>query len=339
MTPIDTQIARLAQAIGAEWNAEDEGEAPGGPFSQLKHRLTAFSTFRLLKLKTLRNSWLHALTCMVQEEPMEDAVILPALLPPAAVLAQGFTGPDDQRAILAAGFVACIRPPKNELLLLSPATAQAAVYELGADGVVKLADSVVEFLSRQIDAGLAPLEHCDEGQLGALVVGRRFGQSKTFAEVRAAQATAAQWRKKTGLPLVVVNPGPSDMGDEDEAHETFYAGLLISASEDGMPAQRIESSRLEALSLASIPAGFWQELEAKHGFSRSPDDEDEDGAGPGEGLFLVPAGWACATLTMGEEQLITTSSEDTYVGKHLTDELVAKLRAASEPVLLHGAYC
>lgn len=336
MTPIDTQIARLAQAIGAEWNAEDEGEAPGGPFSQLKHRLSAFSSHRVLKLKNLRNSWLHALVCMVQEEEMEGAFILPGVLPPAAMLAQGFTGPDDQRAILAAGFVACIRPPNNELLLLSPANAQAAVYELGAQGLVKLADSVVDFFAKQIDLGLAPLEHCDEGQLGALVVGRRFGQSKTFGEIRAAQATAAEWRKKTGLPLVVVNPGPSEADEDDEAHETFYAGLLVSAAEDGMPAQRIEPSRLETLSLAAIPAAFWSELETKHGFTKSEDDEE--GAGPAEGLFLVPAGWACATLSLGEERLCTTSSEDTYVGKHVADDIIAKFKSG-EPVLLQGAYC
>lgn len=335
MTPIDTQIARLAQAIGAEWNADDEGEAPGGPFSQLKHRLSAFSSHRVLKLKNLRNSWLHALVCMVQEEELEGALIVPAVLPPAAVLAQGFTGPEEQRAILAAGFVACIRPPNNELLLLSPANAQTAVYELGSDGLVKLADSVVDFVAKQIDLGLAPREHCDEGQLGALVVGRRFGQSKTFGAVRAAQATAAEWRKKTGLPLVVVNPGPAEADDDDEAHETFYAGLLVSAAEDGMPAQRIDPSRLETLSLAAIPPAFWSELETKHGFTKSEDDED--GAGPAEGLFLVPAGWACATLTLGDERL-TTSSEDTYVGKHVPDEVVARFTSGA-PVLLEGAYC
>jgi len=51
-----------------------------------QHRLTAFSLYRLLKLKNLRNSWLHALSCMVQEEEMEGGMILPAVLPPAAVL-------------------------------------------------------------------------------------------------------------------------------------------------------------------------------------------------------------------------------------------------------------
>jgi hypothetical protein len=71
------------------------------------------------------------------------------------------------------------------------------------------------------------------------------------------------------------------------------------------------------------------------------DDEEED-EGPPEGIFLVPGGWAVASIFLGsteEECLATTSSEDTFIGKHLSDDLLKEIRAAKEPLLLVGEYC
>lgn len=176
---------------------------------------------------------------------------------------------------------------------------------------------------------------CDDRQLGALLVGRRFEATLTLGRVRAIQAAVGEWAKKTALPLVFLNPGQFDGAEDETTSETYYAGLLVAVGEDGTEPSEVDRAGLSPERLASIPDDFWQALETDFELT-AVDSED---FGPATGVFLAPAGWAVATLILGEERIATTASENDPPGLRLTDELLSQLRTSGDAVRLEGAYC
>lgn len=337
-TEINAHLSRLCAAAEAE--CEPCAEGPGGPLTHLKRAVATLPLDDLTdRLPRFEGTWLHALVCQVQGRPVAGSMIIEQVFPPAAMLAEGYRGDAAERDLIRAGAVVSIRPPANDLLVLSPATAAAAVYSITGEGLKKLGDSVVHFVAAQVDEACAPPPErtdCDEGQLGALVIGRRFFTERTYEQAKAAQATAAEWRKKSGLPLVFVNPGPAQGDDDETAAECFFAGLLVACAEDGGQPRAVNKALLDVAKLAAIPDGFWVELNERHGLS--PVEEDDE-AGASEGLFLVPAGWAVASLKLGDKKFTTTSSEDTYVGKRISEEQLGKINASTDALMLDGTYC
>ncbi|MFO0755790.1 MAG: hypothetical protein U0359_04835 [Byssovorax sp.] len=200
----------------------------------------------------------------------------------------------------------------------------------------------------------------DRGQYGVLLAGRRYERALTANEVAEVAATVAAWEKKTGLPLALINPGMTwDKGPDDEATECFYVGLVLAHAKDGGPPVVADKKDLDVDSVDRVPAALFADLEEKHDLSFGEGDEDEDDddddedddGGEAEGLFLVPAGWAEASLHLGQvlksdgrfrvegELLATTASEDTVPGKLLDDELLEKVLDTSDALILVGSYC
>ena len=201
------------------------------------------------------------------------------------------------------------------------------------------------------DSSELPLFGQDAHAYATLLVGRRFEKELTVAEMTAALNTAAEWARKTGLALAVVNTDVCANKDDDAEvlYNSPYAGIVLAWAED-TKAPVVVKAQLDAGLLATIPAAFWSELEEKYGlaFEEAEHDEDEDLP---SGIFLVPAGWAVAWLYTGKVEqdgdyfnvegnlVLTSSSEDSTPGKRLSDDALAAIRASSEPLILKGGYC
>lgn len=120
-------IEVLGQAI--DWGFDEIDASRMGPLGLTKPMLKEMPHQQLLALPGFEGSWLHMLSAEVHGVPVAEQFILSAMLPPAAMLAAQATT-DEARGILSAGATSSIRPPDDDLLVLSPATADAVVYEL-----------------------------------------------------------------------------------------------------------------------------------------------------------------------------------------------------------------
>ncbi len=182
----------------------------------------------------------------------------------------------------------------------------------------------------------------DPGQFGTLILGRRFVTDLDVEAVKVVHATTAKWREESGLPLVFVSPGPAEQDDDSSAGDCFYAGILLASAKEGGKPVTVDKSLLDVGAADRIPAGFWEALESDHALSTDPEAEIDEEEGPSTGVFLAPAGWAVATLRLGDDEdtyLLTTSSEDTSVGKRLSEATIVEVTKSKEPLKLVGEYC
>ena len=182
----------------------------------------------------------------------------------------------------------------------------------------------------------------EPGQFGALILGRRFRADLKVKNVKAIHLTTAIWRDKSGLPLAFVSPGPADEEDTTFAGDSFYAGLLLASAKEGGKPVTVDKSLLDLTAAARIPQGYWDALEKDHGLALEADEELDEDEGPPTGLFLAPAGWAVATLhlvTTDDDYLMTTSSEDTYVGQRVSETQLAEIVKSKKALKLVGEYC
>jgi hypothetical protein len=193
---------------------------------------------------------------------------------------------------------------------------------------------------------------------GVIVIGRAIeeGMLPSPSRVKAVQDAVNAWAARTGLPLALEHAGTTinwSIEDDDDGGERATAMVgLVTAHVDGLggdgPAVEVPAGALDLDLFARIPAELWTELETRHGvkFGRSELRGDTFVELDEPGVFLLPAGWTVASLyrasdtTFDEDgrpegrPAITTSSEDTSVGKRLD---TAALRDV--PLLLWATYC
>lgn len=142
------QLARLATAAHLELPQFDA--TPMGPLSVTKTALRGLPRESLVAASPrFVGTWLDMLVREVQEVAVDGQVILPGLLPPASMLRLEGATPE-QQAVVSSGAVVSIRPPENHLLLLSPVSADAAVYELTDRGLVPLAENVAALVTSEV---------------------------------------------------------------------------------------------------------------------------------------------------------------------------------------------
>jgi hypothetical protein len=172
----------------------------GGPWGYLNRCLTEGSTyFRFLSHPTFEHTWIRAISDLANERVV-------ALLPPASVLASatstepGFETSDAAREAIGEGAVVGYRKDAQgepEYLILSPPTADAAVYLFGPLGHQKRADSVAAFVLDEVTKIRAKMPES-----------YRFGASGTGSPIgwqygAPPQLTAAEWPRHAqgGFPL------------------------------------------------------------------------------------------------------------------------------------------
>lgn len=356
---LNAALVRLCEA--ADYDFDPPADSQGGPFAHLKRALLDLD-FELVAdtFPQFRDTWLFNLACQVQEVPIAGQVIVAGVLPPAPLLAQAAKN-DADKPVLLAGATVSIRPPGNDLLILSPATATAAVYTTTAQGLTRLGDSVVDFVEREIAAALGapaattsraaeagsslPVFGLDQGgrNFALVVAGRRVAAPETQAQVHALRKVVDAAGQRLGLPLAYVHMGtainwtPGDEGSYEPA-DAIIGVVTQWIDGDGGEAEPVELSgeALAPAALERVPEDFWAELEEEHG------------AALGEaGLFLAPAGWTVASIYAAEdatweggsvkgEALVTTCSEDTEPGVLLgTHEA---LQASKGKLLLYATY-
>lgn len=151
-TEIVRALTELAQAVELSVPAIDH--AAMGPFGLTKALLKGLPRARLVTLNGFAGTWLDMLVRETQEIMVDGVAIVPGLLPPASML-RLVNGSEEEQAILAAGATVSVRPPKNELLLLSPARADAAVYVIEEGGLRKIADGVAALVADEVRTILA----------------------------------------------------------------------------------------------------------------------------------------------------------------------------------------
>jgi hypothetical protein len=298
-------------------------------------------------------------------------VIVPSLLPPASAL----KSPDGQRDVLAGGRTVCILPPANDLLILSPAGGDAAVYSTAPTGLQKLGDSVAHFVEVEVarltgapapDPAALPAFGIDVGRetnnYAVVVAGRYFSAPKSQAQVHRLRALVAEMATRTGLPLAYVHMGTNANwveGDEStyEPADALIGLVTAWVDGDGGEAEPVELPReaLDPAALARVPDALWEKLEAELGGAGDDEGEDEnddegDDAEPSRkpGIFLAPAGWTVASIYAADqskwnprgwvegEPLVTACSEDLEPGLRLNG--LEALANAKGPLLLYATY-
>lgn len=358
---INEALARLCAAAGPDSDFRGPGlRQQEDPFEHLEGALVDLDCGSLAeKVSGFKGSWLHALSCMAQEQPFEGQLIVPSLLPPAPAL----TAPGGRNETLTRGVTACVLPPDNHLLILSPAGAEAAVYATSRDGLQKLGDSVAHFVESEVarltgvpapDPAALPAFGIDFGRevnnYAVIVAGRYFPAPQSQQKVHELRKMVAEVATRSGLPLAYVHMGTNiNWVDGDEStYEPADAiiGLVTAWIDgDGGRTEPIELPReaLDPAALARVPEELWARLEAEFGAAARDDEEDDDddegddaGASREPGLFLAPAGWTVASLYSAAEArwnpegwvdgepIVTACAEDIHPGLRLDglEELV-----------------
>jgi hypothetical protein len=339
---IRRSLGELAAAAGIEVPNVDDSKI--GPLGLAKALIGGMPRARVVAAAPgFAGSWLDMFACEKQGVAVHGSFILSNVLPPASMLSLK-DGTEAEQAILRAGATVSIRPPGNDLLILSPPTAEAAVYEISAAGMVKIADHVAALVAADVQRALRtaslPRFGFDDGDdvenYAVVVAGRRIEPPRTQGAVRRLDAFVRQAAARSGLPLAYVHMGTTinwmDEDDEEEDYESAPGAIgvvLAHASSNGGP---VRLSRDE-VSAAPIPADFWDALAREH------EVETID-----EGVFLAPAGWtvarvydASATYDRASREvrgksLVTTSSEDGTPGKRLDD------RDLPDELVLYATY-
>lgn len=207
---------------------------------------------------------------------------------------------------------------------------------------------------------MSPLpKFCVDGEHRAALVAGRAAELGPIsgAQIERCVEIAATHAARTGLPLTfVIAAAPG----QDESYAGAAAGLLVASARQNGPAT-VDKEALARHRSQDVPATFWQALaEAGAHFSES-DPESDDPEFPREGLFLVPGGWSMATLYLGKrpspeelaavadageeapessaERVHGCAAEDTMAATVVPPELLARVRASSEPLVLEADYC
>jgi hypothetical protein len=138
---------------GGKARLPDPETTEGGPWAYLKACFVEGSTyFHFLDNPLFEKTWMRAISDLARERIF-------AILPPAAVLASAtpkdpaIRTSEEAREAIAQGAVVGYRNDQQgepEYLILSPPTAQAAVYALGSSGHRKVADSVAELVVDEV---------------------------------------------------------------------------------------------------------------------------------------------------------------------------------------------
>lgn len=151
-TTITQQLDELARAAGLTLPTVDATSM--GPLGLTKTLLKGLPRQALADaMPSFVGTWLDMVACEVQGVAVEGQVILAALLPPANILQlQG--GTPEQQAILASGATVSIRPPHNDLLVLSPVSADAAVYQISSAGLERIAPNMAGLVQQEVGRAL-----------------------------------------------------------------------------------------------------------------------------------------------------------------------------------------
>lgn len=172
----------------------------GGPWGYLRTCLTAGAVyFAFLDHASFRRTWMRAIRDLAQERVF-------AMLPPGAVLAGATSSrPDAEtseaaREAIASGAVVGLRTDEDgepEYLILSPATADAAVYLFGARGHRRCADSVGAFVAAEVARLRAKMSETFRFS------GRGTGARAGWLYGTPPSVTAAEWPRHAegGFPL------------------------------------------------------------------------------------------------------------------------------------------
>lgn len=185
---------------GGRASLPDPTSFEGGPWGYLKACLVEGEVyFRFLQHPSFAHEWLRAIADLAQGRVF-------AMLPPGAVLADASAEPvpkeqdEAAREAIRAGAVVGHRTDEAgepEYLVLSPPTAEAAVYLFGAKGHRKAAASVAAFVTGEVDrirSGM-PEAHYFGTEPNGAPVGYAFGAPPGL--------TAAEWprHREGGFPL------------------------------------------------------------------------------------------------------------------------------------------
>ncbi|MBX3182873.1 MAG: hypothetical protein KIT72_18230 [Polyangiaceae bacterium] len=328
-----------------------KSKAKDGPLKHLQ-RVMADLDWELMResFPAFSGSWLEAFSCQEQGVPVAGQVVKAAALPKAAELTKRAAS-DAEREVLAQGKAISLRPPAGDVLVVSPTSDEACVYQVTEQGVTKLAGSIVDFVVAEVtrisgtapsaapggDAGGPPV-FLDGNNYAVVIAGRRLQGDFTVGVVRALRQAVADLAVSTGLPLAAVYMGES--GEDAEADQTDYGSVvigLVTAWMDGEGGNRepavLAHEALSASALERIPTELW-ELVEEHGGAL--DDE--------AGVFLASAGWTVASIFPADatwedgsvegEPLVTTCSEDDGAGVRIDDN--AEL--AGQGLLLWATY-
>lgn len=149
---ITEQLRHLAAAAGLEVPAIDS--ASMGPLGLTKALLKGLPRQALVDASpAFAGTWLDMIAREVQGVMVDGQVILAAVLPPAKML-QLKDGTPEQQAVLANGATVSIRPPDNDLLILSPVSADAAVYQISARGLEPIAPNMAGLVQQEVARAL-----------------------------------------------------------------------------------------------------------------------------------------------------------------------------------------
>ena len=164
----------------------------------------------------------------------------------------------------------------------------------------------------------------------ALVAGRaREAEQIDRATIERCVEAVEAFAARTGLPLAfVAGDYPDDCTDTMAA-----AGIVIAHALEGQ-ATMVEKGALSAA--VAIPDELWDVL-AEAGVT-FPEGAQDDPDFPGEGLFLVPAGWSTAQLRLGDEKLLSASSESTVIAKPVSEAIRARVADSDAPLALSAGY-
>lgn len=212
----------------------------------------------------------------------------------------------------------------------------------------------------------------------AIVVGRAVAEEafRSPKHVRAVAAAVRKWAVRTGLPLALVFMGTTinweddedeeeeldededesdedsddDREDEDEDEDDdgdfegadAIVGLVTAYASEADGYKPLDRAALD-LSLGDrIPEEFWDDLSERLRLELGR--EEENGEDVGTALFFAPAGWTVASIVgpaNAEDErptVVTTSSEDTYVGVVLTRKTHPELWSGTAPLFLNATY-
>ncbi len=137
-------------AAAAELTLPEVDDAKMGPLGLTKALVKGLPRDALAaRLPGFPGTWLDMWARETQGVMVDGKAIIAGLLPPAAMLKlEGAT--EEQAALLRSGATVSIRPPDNDLLVISPVSAEAKVYALSKGGLTKIADGVAQLVRAEV---------------------------------------------------------------------------------------------------------------------------------------------------------------------------------------------
>jgi hypothetical protein len=151
MDPKNEIRAALGElATAADLTLPEVDDAKMGPLGLTKALVKGLPRDALAaRLPGFPGTWLDMWARETQEVMVDGKAIIATLFPPAAMLKlEGAT--EEQAAILRTGATVSIRPPDNDLLVISPVSAEAKVYMLSKAGLTKVADGMAQLVRAEV---------------------------------------------------------------------------------------------------------------------------------------------------------------------------------------------